>query len=143
MQVALSSAILAFRQPLLVAPLPAVRPCLDYPVAAMCPAPTTTHRSSCIKLNADPPPLSSTLLILDASVLILYSLSVSIWMLLITGEGLDTAHALQLDVDLRDIVLELNSALSIAFGWCIGGSLGGACDQEVMRELSPLRPKSE
>ena len=70
------------------------------------------------------------LLTIDSCVLVLYSLSLSIWALLTFGEAFDPAATMQLEVDLRDIVLELNGALSIAFGWCIGGAIGGACDRE-------------
>ncbi|KAL1525017.1 hypothetical protein AB1Y20_019892 [Prymnesium parvum] len=87
--------------------------------------------------KAEPPPLSAPLLIVDACVLVLYSLSVSIWMLITNGEAANPVAAMELDVDLREIALEMNSAVSIAFGWCIGGSIGGACDQEwVALELA-------
>ena len=58
-----------------------------------------------------PPPLSPMLLTIDSCVLVLYSLSLSIWALLTSGEALDPAATMQLEVDLRDIVLELNGAL--------------------------------
>eukprot|EP00966_Prymnesium_polylepis_P191010 4426826-Prymnesium_polylepis.1 len=51
-------------------------------------------------------------------------------MLLTSGNAFDPAATMALELDLRDVALELNGALSLAFGWCIGGALGGVCDRE-------------
>lgn len=67
-------------------------------------------------------PLSSTLIVLDASLLVLYSLSLSIWGLLCSGKALESPFAtMDLRVDLSEVALDFNSALSLAFAWIIGG----------------------
>lgn len=103
-------------------------------------------RWECCRMTATPPPpppqqppqppppkqLSQTLVVLDAAMVAVYSLTASVFKLAMRNPQDLLAppwQGMDLQMDLRDINLEFNSAIALAFAWAVGGVLGGACDE--------------
>ena len=73
--------------------------------------------------------MSPKLVFLDASVLFMYSLSVSSLTLMEMGLARSNAPLLEMPIDLRYVVVEFSGALSLAFAWLVAASKTGALDE--------------
>lgn len=103
-----------------------------------CPPPPSMRICSPLLASAEPPTPSRLLLVGDAGVLLLYTLTLSSLRAFAMAFDEATTEGFSLEADLlgmdlhmttQFISIELASAISIVVAWLVGASIAGACDQ--------------